>query len=104
MEIAQGVCDADPDCSGVYDKNCDNKPPFTLCSITKPFGRTFKSCLYEKCKKWTTNGDVAVCDEYVEIRQTSIEELNEMRDDLGPLACDPDDDDYSCDDDDFERK
>ena len=56
------------------------------------------------CKQWASNGDVAVCDEYVEIRQTSIEELNEMRDDLGPLACDPDDDDYSCDDDDFERK
>ena len=42
-----------------------------------------------------------MCDENIEIRDKSIEELNEMRDNLGPIACDPDDD--RCDDDDFEE-
>ena len=53
------------------------------------------------CRKWTNNGDVAVCDENIEIRNKAIEELNEMRDNLGPIACDPGDD--RCDDEDFEE-
>ena len=45
--------------------------------------------------------NVAVCDENIEIRNKSIEELNEVKDNLGPIACGPDD--GRCDDDEFEE-
>ena len=54
------------------------------------------------CRKWTNNGDVAVCDENVEIRNLSIDALNEARDNLIPVICGPDD--VLCDEDDFDRK
>ena len=49
------------------------------------------------------NGSVvAVCDEKVEIRDTTIEEINEKRDNLVPIACTPEDD--NCGDDDFDEE
>ena len=52
------------------------------------------------CRKFTNNGDVAVCDEDVEIRNLSIDALNEARDNLIPVICEPDD--VLCDEDDFD--
>ena len=56
------------------------------------------------CRKWTNNGDVAVCDENVEIRNLSIDALNEARDNLIPVICDQDDDRCDGDYDDFYRE
>ena len=42
-----------------------------------------------------------MCDENIEIRNTSIEELNEIRDNLGPMALNPEDD--RSDGDDFDE-
>ena len=53
------------------------------------------------CRKWTNNGNSVVCDENIEIRNTSIEELNEIRDNLGPMALNPEDD--RSDGDDFDE-
>ena len=54
-----------------------------------------------KCRKWTNDGSVAVCDENIEIRNQPIEEINQNRDNLGPIACTPEDE--NCDDDDFDE-
>ena len=58
----------------------------------------------------TNDGDVAVCDDNTEIRAITIEEMSETtteeegenRDDLGPIVCNPEDE--NCSNDDFERK
>ena len=56
-----------------------------------------------KCRNSINNGSVvAVCDEKVEIRDTTIEEINEKRDNLVPIACTPEDD--NCGDDDFDEE
>ena len=56
------------------------------------------------CRKWTNTGDVAVCDEKIEIRNKFIEALNEARDNLRPVICDPEDDRCDDEDNDFDRK
>ena len=43
------------------------------------------------CRLWSNNGDVAVCDERIEVRQESIDALSEAKDNLSPVACDPED-------------
>ena len=62
------------------------------------------------CRKFTNVGDVVVCDDNTEIPAITIEEMSETtteeegenKDDLGPIVCNPEDE--NCSEDDFERK
>ena len=62
------------------------------------------------CRQWTNDGDVVVCDDKTAIRAIIIEEMSETttekegknRDDLGPIVCNPEDE--NCNPADFDRK
>ena len=61
------------------------------------------------CRQLTNNGSVAVCDENIEIRTTTIEEMSETtseeedenRDELEPIVCNPGDE--NCNNNNFDR-
>ena len=62
------------------------------------------------CRQFTNDGDGVVCDDNTAIHAITIEEMSETtneeegenRDDLGPIVCNPEDE--NCSNDDFERK
>ena len=52
LENSKQACIQDDNCLGVYDNDCDNEPPFTLCPTSKTdyddSNHSPLSCVYNK--------------------------------------------------------
>lgn len=49
---AVAACDANPDCYGFYDQNCDGIPPFYICQDQSTWKLSSGSCIREKPGSW----------------------------------------------------
>ena len=80
----------------IYHQNAYiyNLPRPYIHSDNRRVGEDLKAaaCLKKarNCRKWTQNGDGVVCDQHIECKGITLEELQEERDKLGPKTCNPD--------------
>ena len=51
---AKGRCFNEPDCKGVMDWDCDEKPNFALCSEEQSYKGAYWDCVYDKIGKVTS--------------------------------------------------
>ena len=52
---AKTACAADSNCKGVYDYDCDNKGPFSLCPLSATYAPSTSSCILEKKTQGNSN-------------------------------------------------